>query len=128
MCLPFVPIMWFIRPYQVMEEMWQASYPGDKSTPWSRVFASPLLRWWWAAWTFAAWLGDAAVRLFGSDDTIADMIMSDWLLIGSNVADIVATLLFFLVIRQITSMQEKKHGILRSAGGAGRSFRRLGVI
>lgn len=47
----FVPIAFFWKPYQVMQEIWRASV--DPSA-WREAPVSPLLRWWWGLWI--AWM------------------------------------------------------------------------
>lgn len=48
----FVPVMWFFRPYQVMREIWQGSYPppanDDEKHGWRNHPVTTLLGWWWA--------------------------------------------------------------------------------
>jgi hypothetical protein len=56
----FVPIMFFVRPYQVMAEIWKGSAPdGTRLAPfdWQAETVSALLKWWWALWIVSSIAG-----------------------------------------------------------------------
>ena len=108
----FVPVMFLFRPYQVMKEIWRGSYPdigiGDQAA-WRNVPVSSLLGWWWAAWLLSGWVGSAG---FQGGETVSSLITADWLLVVSDVISIMASILVFVLVRQITSNQEKRHNSL----------------
>lgn len=131
----FVPIFWLWRPYQVVKEVWQGSYPvtgADGPADWRDTPVSPLLGWWWAAWLVSNWLSVITARLFFSGDTVQELIRADWLSVVSNAISLGALALVIVLIRQITSNQGRKHvalpnGIpqgaaLDSAGPSGNSI------
>ena len=108
----FVPIMWLFRPYQVMKEVWKGSYPIQglvAQAAWRDAPASPLLGWWWAAWLLSAWVGDVGVQIFLRGQTTDELITGDWLVVVSEVIGILAIVLVFVLVQQITSNQEEKY-------------------
>lgn len=108
----FVPIMWLFRPYQVMKEVWKGSYPIKglvAQAAWRDAPVSPLLGWWWAAWLLSAWVGNVGVQIFLRGQTTDELITGDWLVVVSEVIGILAIVLVFVLVQQITSNQEEKY-------------------
>ena len=115
----FVPVMCLFRPYQVMKEIWRGSYPdigiGDQAA-WRNVPVSSLLGWWWAAWLLHGWVGSVGIKLFIRGETVSQVITADWLFVVGDVIAIMASILVFALVWQITSNQEKRHNSLESVG------------
>ena len=70
---------------------------------------SPLLGWWWAAWLLSAWVGNVGVQIFLRGQTTDELITGDWLVVVSEVIGILAIVLVFVLVQQITSNQEEKY-------------------
>lgn len=64
----FVPIASLFRPYQVMKELWQGSYPSlgpDGLDSLTDAPVSPLLGFWWFTWLLGTWVGgNLALKIF----------------------------------------------------------------
>ena len=106
----FVPIAMLFRPYQVMKEIWSASYPssvGRGEAAWQDAPVSPLLGWWWLAWLVGGVVEYSAYRMFTLDEgaTITQFIRGDWLLVAGDGLTLLATVLLFVLVWQITSNQ-----------------------
>lgn len=109
----FVPIMNLFRPYQVVKEIWLASYPSATPQDPQHLRNAPLtamLGWWWATWIASGILDGFLVASLLSDDLTPEQFIT-WNY-GSLVADaltIVAALLAFVLVKTITANQEAKH-------------------
>ena len=111
----FVPVMSLFRPYQVMKEIWRGSYPdigiGDQAA-WRNVPVSSLLGWWWAALLLHGWVLNVGIKLFIRGETVSQVITADWIFVVGDVIEIMASILVFALVWQITSNQEKRHNSL----------------
>ena len=116
----FIPILWFIFPYQVVAEVWRGSNPNaPPDVDWKRGSVSALLGWWWGLWIVHNLLASMGGYSFGFAGVF------DWDLTPSSGAlqldlftsalAILAGVLAILVVLQITRRQEEKH--IRVAAG-----------
>jgi hypothetical protein len=99
----FVPIMFLVRPYQVMAEIWRGSAPDvARLTPfdWQAETVSALLKWWWALWIVSSIAGIIAAFEESPGGTL-DLLASALTLCDAALA--------LAVIWRITSRQEEKH-------------------
>ncbi|MGH7023512.1 MAG: DUF4328 domain-containing protein [Caulobacteraceae bacterium] len=94
----FVPIAFLFKPFQAMEETWDASASER------RRGAPPLLLAWWILFLLDNFIGWIALILNGSDMHRAALAIS-------YLAGAVVTVLWILVVRQITSMQLRMHSV-----------------
>ncbi len=108
----FIPFAWLFRPYQVMKEIWKGSYPEiDAKNPdaWTDSPTSRLLGPWWGAWLLSLWAANSLSVLFSSDATVSDLIVSGYRSVASDAIGTVALVLVVILMRRITSNQDKKH-------------------
>ena len=59
----FVPILNLFRPYQIAQEIWQASDPNVSLVSWRAAAKSSIIRFWWAFWIIGGILGNISFRL-----------------------------------------------------------------
>ena len=114
----FIPIMNLFRPFLVMKEIWKASHPENNrlSKPESAnrlmyqkdELSSDLIGWWWGFWLVSNWIGNAALRGYFRADTAEQLIISNSVQLFVSGADIVAAIMLFLIVNQITNNQEIK--------------------
>ena len=122
----FVPIMNIFRSYQVMSEIWRRSdpdiAPGDSgSTPY--VPDSSLMGWWWGLWMMSGWVGIFVSRMFQSRSAanmfggraVDQFIAADWVSMAGGGLTLLAAVLAFLLVSQITKRQEEEHKVLSLA-------------
>ncbi len=108
----FVPIFWFFRPYQVMKEIWQGSFPGLSTrdeTSWREAPVEPLLGWWWGLWLLGQWMGILGSIAYDFGETVEELIAGNWFILTSDILLIIASVLAFILVWKITSNQEQKH-------------------
>ncbi len=106
----FFPILSLFRPFQAVAEIWKASYPEVDSptgTEWKANPVSPLLGFWWAAWLAGNFLGAIASSMTTLNDLDVSITLT-WLVLVSDIINIVAAALLIIIIRTITSWQQEK--------------------
>ena len=106
----FVPLMQLFRPYQVVREVWTRSLSGPSEA------MRPLLWSWWAAWIAAngmALVNSAAI--FRGEE--ADVrITADVIALVRLSLMFTAVVLAFVIVRQITALQEERYRSFADSG------------
>jgi hypothetical protein len=101
----FVPFLNFVRPAQVMNDVWSgtAELPGEpRAARRRRRTTSPLAAWWWGMHMFGGVLGYAGANLVQPDQLLA----GSWLSIVASVAAIVSAAAGIELVRSVTRLQE----------------------
>ena len=113
----FVPFMNLVRPYQVVKELWKGSYPiseSDDSSAWRNAPTSAILGWWWGIWIVSNLVNTGVSRASLSDDISVDgLITADYFSLVGDALTILAAVGIFMLIRRISSNQDRKHVMLR---------------
>ena len=82
---------------------------------------SPLIGPWWITWLISGWVGRIAFSaFFKSDASIDDLIIGNLASFISDGVSLVSLILIIVILRQITSNQERKYGEL--AANSPRSY------
>ncbi|HET7377151.1 MAG TPA: DUF4328 domain-containing protein, partial [Anaerolineae bacterium] len=106
----FVPILNFVRPYQVVREMWKASDPAvPDGYLWTSSPVSPLVLIWWLLWIGAGLIGNYIRLTFNSKNATLDQFVSisGILLIGALITAIDAVLAMVIVLGLDARQQQK---------------------
>ncbi len=115
----FIPFAHFVRPYQIMHEIWQGSDPGGGEDPELRVIGPPsaLIGWWWALvvstlvlrFYYPMWASAGFARgdLFGVGHYLD--VEFYYVEAASAAVSIGAALLAIAVVFSIDRMQSEKH-------------------
>lgn len=112
-----VPLLNFVRPYQVMSEIWQASDPSVLDPfEWKSVEPPRILGRWWASCVLAATLQLAAWGLSLSTGAIALKVLlaSAAAVVADGTLAVSASLAYFVVMR-LTDTQIAKRERLQAA-------------
>ena len=119
----FVPFLNFVRPFQVMKEIWKASDPDQELVEgeyWKYSDTTPALPFWWFAYIGAGLIGMISFQMARSVESanqfssisLAELVnrLSTATLLGivSEILSIIAALLVILLIKGITARQEEK--------------------
>ncbi len=113
----FVPFMNLVRPYQVMQEICQASDPNTpvhSGTEWMSAPTPPLVGFWWGAYLINGFLGNVVLRSSMGAKSPEELISSTWTGIVSQTVSIVATILAIMMVRKVNTMQAEKYDALAS--------------
>lgn len=109
----FVPFMCLFRPYQVMSEIWRGSDPDlPPEDPGAVDYApnSPLMGPWWVLWLVSSFIGWGVLRVWMQQElSTEEWIAVDWVSIGDDGLTLLAAILAFLLVSQITWRQKEKH-------------------
>jgi hypothetical protein len=100
----FVPFLNFVRPKQILDDVWRVSCPEGDVEDWHRRRVSPLLHLWWGLWVVGGLL---SLSVSASSDLSSVRRTA----IGSCVADgmlLVAWALAIVVITRTTEGQEHR--------------------
>ena len=104
-----IPILNAYRPYQVMNEVWRGSDPGNVDPlGWQRVPGSRLVLAWWLG--FAGWLACEAVAalLFRFAPGIAHVQIAHAISFAGDAASAVSASLGYFVVARISAAQDAK--------------------
>jgi hypothetical protein len=102
----FIPIAYWWKPYQAMKEIWQESY--EQAGP-RGVEAGAVLGWWWALWIIANLLSNTSFRISLRASTIDALLTSNSMALMSDLLQVPLNLVFIMMVRRLTSMQEYAH-------------------
>jgi hypothetical protein len=112
----FIPIFNWIRPKQMIDDVWRAGEPGVevRDASWRGRPVSPLLHWWWALWVGASVLGVGAVVVgFDVDAAIegtvnySDQQTAATIAAPGMLCTVAAAILACIVIRRITERDDR---------------------
>lgn len=98
----FIPIANLWKPYQAMSDLWRASKAPDS---WHDVERGSVLPWWWAFWLVSNAVSNGVFRLSLKAETLEQLISLSAISMLSCVLDILATILAYILIRQIYKSQ-----------------------
>ncbi len=101
----FVPLLWYWRPYQVMQEIWAGSH--------SENHHPRLLLLWWATWVIGGTLYWFAY--ISGENTLSQVYWGNLMTIGASGVNILAGVLAIATVWQTTSAQERKYIRLKTA-------------
>ena len=112
----FIPVVWWIRPKQILNDVWRAGEPGAEvsDASWQARSVSPVLHWWWAVWVASALIGIAAAVVgFDEDGMLGGRADYEREQEAATIAapgmlcTLAAAVLAVMVIRRITDREER---------------------
>ncbi len=106
----FVPVAHLAMPYRVMKEIWVGSNPHPRRC--ANLRMSRLIGPWWAAWICNV-LVLSAGSVATQDDTLEAIRTLNTLNMTSDTIGVVAAALAIIIVREITSNQEKSYKVRR---------------
>ena len=116
-----VPVLNFVRPYQVMAEVWRASDPSVLDPfEWKSVEPPRILTLWWATFVIAVTLELAAFGfgLTAGVPAFESVVASSVAIIANATAAVSASLAFFLVNRLCATQIAKRERLLEEEARA----------
>ena len=108
----FIPFMNFVRPFRAMNQIWLASANPAR---WASMSTPTLLRFWWAFWLIANIYGSVVARLPVSHSDAAALSRLQSVLICGEAANLVATIIFLVVVLRLTQSQLDQHDRMQPA-------------
>ena len=101
----FIPIANLWKPFQAMREIYRASKPDPDEAGHGDAFLGV----WWGLWIVTGFLGNAAFRLSIRAEGLQEITRSSQVTLASDVVDIPAAVLAYLVVSRTHNRQETKH-------------------
>ncbi len=114
----FIPIINFLRPYQVVSEVWRASDPRAVETPvaWISMPVSKFVPAWWVTLIASALLEILAAALVThSGVTVGDLFAARSIGVLVGITSASSAVLAYLVVSGIEESQEEKWAIISRA-------------
>ncbi len=105
-----VPFINLVLPFRVMKEVWKGSafLSGDvDSESWRMVSPAPHVGWWWFSFLVTSILGRLSGRMMLRAGDVGEYLNAGWMTLASDVVAIPAALVAVLLVRCVTSLQEK---------------------
>ena len=93
----FVPLLNFVRPYQIVKELWVMNQPTQDSA---------LVGWWWAAWIIWGFIGRALFGLTRGAEQLSEILNASYLNLISDAVGVIGSILAMYVVRGITRRQD----------------------
>jgi len=120
----FVPLFNLVRPFQAMRAVWHGSDPGrsgfdfapHKTDFGSQLGTPSLVAWWWGLFLISNFVGNAAGRLFISQQTPAELLLGSRLMVLSDLIDIPSALVAIRLVGRLTGWQVEKEKLIRQQG------------
>jgi hypothetical protein len=117
----FVPILNFFLPCLVVGEAWRASDPAERENTRESRALQPfpgLVLAWWLLFIVSGLVSNGVGRAVNAAHGLSQTVVVDWMLVGSNLLDILAAVLAIVVIRTLNSRQETRWQSLQGSFSA----------
>ena len=113
----FVPILNFMRPKAIVNDIWRASDPGlpaRQGQMWEGRPVAGIINWWWAMWLLE---GVAAIVASVDAETADELRTATSAQIVGSTATAIAGVLLIYVIRAITARQRERLSLMSGTAG-----------
>ncbi|WP_170073234.1 DUF4328 domain-containing protein [Mongoliibacter ruber] len=114
-----IPIVWFYRPVQIMNEIWtETQYKIKKFDP-TYVMKSGglIIGFWWALFVISNFIGRYVLRTAFKQDTIEQLIESSTATLISDIMQIPEGLLVIFIVYKLSKMETKLADEVKKSGG-----------
>ena len=101
----FVPFLNLVRPYQIMNEIWNKTQEATKNL--LSFKGSSLVGWWWAIYLISNIATNISYRLFNDDSSYDGLISSTNAQIISNFIEIPSIIITILMVKKTAAMEAK---------------------
>jgi hypothetical protein len=107
----FVPIMNFVKPYQVVSEIWHKSQPnpllGREPT------SAALLGWWWGL-RICSYIAEQGLKVFSRNANTVDLLIAvSWIaIVGTILIDIPMVTCQIFMARSVQRFQDDRHELV----------------
>ena len=115
----FIPIVWFYKPVQIMNEIWAETQERIKTFDSSYVIKSDglLIGLWWTLFILSNFIGRYVLQTAFKQDTIEQLIESSEATLISNIMQIPEALLVVLIVYKLSKMESKLAYEVKKSGG-----------
>ena len=105
----FIPIVWFYRPVQIMNEIWTETQGKIKKFDASYVIKNGglIIGLWWTLFIISNFIGRYVLKTAFKQDTIEQLIESSKATMISDIMQIPEALLLILIVYKLSKMESK---------------------
>jgi len=103
----FVPIISLYRPVQIMKEMHEGTIKQLKLRGEQQFSTTQWYILWWILWVTTNFISHIIVRRFFNSDTVEGLLLSTQLEIGSNVLDVVLSVVTLIMIKDYKDKEDR---------------------
>lgn len=101
----FVPFLNLVRPYQIMDEIWNKTQEATKNL--LSFKNSSLVGWWWAVYLISNVTTNIANRVFDDNSSYESLTSGTYAQIVSNAVKIISIVVTFIMIKRTAAMEAK---------------------
>jgi hypothetical protein len=101
----FVPFLNLVRPYQIMDEIWNKTQEATKNL--LSFKNSSLVGWWWAIYLISKITSNIANRIFDDNSSYESLTSLTYAQIISNIVEIISIVLALVMIKKTAVMEAK---------------------
>ncbi len=114
-----IPIVWFFRPVQIMNEIWTETQDQIKKYDSSYLIRSGgfLIGIWWTLFILSNFIGRYVLKTTFKQDTIEQIIESSQATMIADIMEIPEALLVILIVSQISKMEKTLAEEVKKSGG-----------
>jgi hypothetical protein len=115
----FIPIIWFYRPVQIMNEIWKETQVKIKQFDPTYVMKNGelIIGLWWAFFIISNFIGRYVLKTAFKQDTIEQLIESSQVTLISDIMQIPEGLLVILIVYRLSKMETKLANEVKKSGG-----------
>ncbi len=101
----FVPIMNWVRPYQIMKEIWNKTQDATPAIIDHKT--GSFIGVWWAVYLASYFASTIVTRMMGSFESIDGLISETWADIGTNLLDIVSATISVVLVLKTSALEDR---------------------
>lgn len=105
----FVPFFNLYRPYKIAQEIWQKSVmkPSGSTVAIASTTNANLVNYWWTSTLVMGALDRVAYRMALRGETLDDLLMADYAIIGAEVFSVFAAFIAIAFVRELSARHER---------------------
>ncbi len=114
-----IPIVWFYRPVQIMNEIWTETQDQIKKLDASHIITNGdlIIGVWWALFVISNFIGRYILKTAFKEDTIEEIITGTEAMLISDLIQIPEALMVVLIVRKLSSLEAKLANEIVKSGG-----------
>jgi hypothetical protein len=115
----FIPIIWFYRPVQIMNEIWTETQEKIKklNSTYEMKSGGLIIGLWWSLFIISNFIGRYVLKSAFKQDTIEQLIESSEATLISDIMQIPEALLVILIVHKLSKMESKLADEVKKSGG-----------
>lgn len=101
----FVPFINLVRPYQIMNEIWNKTQEATKNL--LSFKNSSLVGWWWALYIISRIISNISYRVFNDNSSIDSLLTATYVQIFSNCIEVCSVIITIVMVKKTAAIEAK---------------------